>query len=284
VKGRGGRWGFIRASGGTLSALVLAVVAWTSVAKAEDDAACQASFVAGQRLYKLEHDLLAGRDQLLVCAKTCPDELRASCGRWLSEIDAELPSVVVKAKDAQGNDVLDASVEIDGKLVAGYTEGAPIELNPGEHELRVLRPHRPPAETSIILHSGEKLRVVDMWTEPRRASVIVSRRPIPLGAIVLAGVSAASLVSFGVFAVWTTVEYDATSACRPYCAESSRDSAFTTKTVIADTSLGVAGASLVAAGVLYLVRPTVTERPPTAGVVVPWAAPGGGGVAWSGRF
>jgi hypothetical protein len=265
-------------------ALLLAFLAATGVARAEDDAACQASYVAGQRRYKLDHDLLGGREQLLICAKTCPDELRASCGKWLSEIDAELPSIVVKAKDADGRDELDGSVEIDGKIVFGYITGTPIECNPGEHTVRVLRPHHAPAGEAVLLHAGEKLRVVDVWTEPRRAPVVVTRRPIPVASYVLAGVGAAALTSFGVFAIWTTVEYDQSNGCKETCPASSRDTSFTTKTVIADASLGVAAASLVTATVFFLTRPIVTERVVPKALVVPWAAPGGGGVAWSTRF
>ena len=173
-------------------------------AHAEDMAACQDSYVAGQRHYKLEHDFLGAREQLLLCAKTCPDELRASCGQWLTEIGRELPSIVVKAKDGGGHDVLDAVIEVDGKAASGALDGTPIDLNPGEHTIRVLRPRRPAAQETVVLHPGERLRVVEVWTEPREAISVPMHRPIPLGAFILAGVSAASLASFGVFAAWTT--------------------------------------------------------------------------------
>jgi hypothetical protein len=266
--------------GGTL---LIALLLRPAGARAEDDTACQAAYVAGQRRYKLDHDLLGGRAELLTCAKACPDELRASCGVWLREIETELPSIVVRAKDSAGHDVLDGSLEIDGKAVPGYLDGTPIELNPGEHTLRVLRPNHPATGESVLLHAGEKLRVVDVWTEPQTTRVAVTRRPIPLASIVFAGVGAAALASFGAFAIWTTVEYDATSSCHP-CNPSTRDPSFTAKTVIADVSLGVAGASLIAATAFFLARPTVTEQAPKTGIVTPWATRGGGGVAWSASF
>jgi len=247
-------------------------------------ATCQDSYVAGQRHYKLEHDFLGAREQLLLCAKTCPDELRASCGQWLTEIGRELPSIVLKVKDGGGHDVLDATIEVDGKAASGAIDGTPIDLNPGEHIIRVLRPRRPAAQETVILHPGERLRVVEVWTEPREAVSVPMRRPIPLGAFILAGVSAASLASFGVFAAWTTVEFDRTSACTPSCPPSGRDASFTTKTVFADASLGVAAASLVAAGVVYLVRPAVPVGTPRTGFVAPWATTRAGGVAWKAAF
>jgi hypothetical protein len=266
--------------------LAAALLASATAARAEDDATCQAAYVAGQRRYKLEHDLIGGREQLLVCAKSCPDELRVSCGRWLQDIEAEVPSIVIKAKDAHGQDVLEVAVAIDGTAVAGFVGGSPIELNPGEHKVRVQRTGRAPVEQSVLVHAGEKLRAVDIWTEPRvrDEDVTRTRRPVALGTFVLAGVSAAALVSFGVFAIWTTTEYNATSSCRPNCAASGRDTWFSTKTAIADASLGLAAAALATAGVLYFVRPTITERVQKTSVLLPWAAPHGGGIALATSF
>jgi hypothetical protein len=266
------------------AAIGAALVNLAGAARAEDMAVCQDSYVAGQRRYKLEHDFLGAREQLLLCAKTCPDELRVSCGQWLTEIGRELPSIVVKAKDGGGHDVLDATIEVDGKAASGALDGTPIDLNPGEHTIRVLRPRRPAAQETVVLHPGERLRVVEVWTEAREAISVPMRRPIPLAAFILAGVSAASLASFGVFAAWSTVEFDRTSTCTPSCPPSGRDASFTTKTVIADASLGVAAASLMAAGVVYLVRPAVPVGTPRLGFVAPWVTPRGGGLGWSAVF
>lgn len=269
-----------------LVGVVSALIVWLAAPRAAHaqgiEPVCEASYVGGQRAYKLKHDLLAGREQLLVCARACPDQLRASCGRWLGEIERALPSIVVKAKDAAGHDVLDVTIEIDGKPPPGYTDGAAIDLNPGEHAVRVERAGRPAVEDTVLVQAGEKLRVVEVWLEPR---AVGSRRPVPVAAFVLAGVSAVSLASFGVFSIWTTVEYDSTSSCNGRCAPSSRDSSFTTKTVLADASLGVAAASFVAASVVYLARPIAKDTTaPTAGLMGPWAMAHGAGVGWVMRF
>ncbi|HEY1955494.1 MAG TPA: hypothetical protein VGH28_07775 [Polyangiaceae bacterium] len=250
-------------------------------ARAEDDAACQRAYVAGQRLYKLDHDFLGARAELLVCAKTCPDELRDSCGRWLEEIARDVPSIVVRALDKRGHDVPDARVDVDGRAIAVYVEGQPIELNAGRHELTV---HRGAAATreTIVLAAGEKLRVVDVWTEPREATTFVVRRPVPAASWALLAIGAVGLASFGVFATWTTAEFSDTSACTPNCSPASKDASFDTKTAIADVSLGVGLAALVAAGIVYLARPTLrVERRVTA---APWVLPGGAGFALGGAF
>jgi hypothetical protein len=267
-----------------MSALIAVALFQTANAHATDDATCQTSYVNGQRLYKLSHDLIGGRSELLVCAKTCPDELRESCGKWLREIDTELPSVVVKAKDANDHDVSDIAMIVDGKALTNYVEGTPIELNPGAHTIRVVRGTRPPVEQRVVLTSGEKLRVIELWTEPRAVDQFTSRtrRPVPSTSLVLFGVGAVGLASFGVFSIWTSAEYGKTSACDPNCAPANRDSSFATKTIIGDISLGVGAAALVGGAIFYLARPTVTDRVPKPATA--WVAPTLGGVSFGGTF
>jgi hypothetical protein len=263
---------------------LVATVAIHTDARAADDTACQDSYVSGQRLYKLSHDLIGGRSQLLICAKTCPDELRESCGKWLQDIDQEVPSIVVKAKDGRDRDVADVSLVIDDKPVEGYVEGTPIELNPGAHTIRAIRGSHAPVEQRIVLSAGEKLRVVEIWTEPRVVDQFTTRtrRPIPTVSFALFGLGAVSLASFGVFSIWTTAEYSKTGSCTPNCATSDRDSAFGTKTILADVSLGLGAAAFVGAGIFYLARPTVTERIPKPASV--WLSPTPRGVALGGTF
>jgi hypothetical protein len=234
-------------------------------AQAQDtgiDPGCESGYVSGQRLYKLEHDLLGARKELLVCARSCPEQLRESCGRWLKEIDSQLPTVVIKAKDGYGHDLVDASVAIDGTPVADYSEGAPLELNPGEHAVRVTVPGKRPVEQAVLVHVGEKLRVVDVYVEPPVQFVTIARRPMTTATWVLLGVSAAGLASYGVFGTWSAIEYSKTNNCRPYCPTATRDGSFQTKTIAADVSLGVSAAALAASAVLFLTRPRITERIP----------------------
>lgn len=266
------------------AAIAFAAVFTANHARAEDDAACKASYVEGQRRYKLAHDFIGGRAELLVCAKTCPDELRESCGRWLQEIDREVPSIVVKAKDGRGHDVVDVSLALDGAPIAGYVEGTPIDLNPGPHTLRVARAGHLAKDESFVVNAGEKLRVVEVWTEPKVEDVFVTRtrRPIPAATYAFLGVGAVAAASFGIFASWSTIEYSKTSSCTPSCAQTSRDSGFEAKTIVADVSLGVAVAALAGAGVFYLTRPTVTERYPKPAAA--WVAPAPGGASFGVRF
>jgi hypothetical protein len=243
-------------------AIIFGIFLAASAARAqENDDACQRSYVAGQRHYKLDHDLISARAELLVCAKTCPDELRVSCGRWLEEIAREMPSIVVRVLDARGHDVPNVQIDLDHWPVDHYVEGLPLELNAGTHSLTVRREGHPSATQSIVVNAGEKLRVIDVWTAPREASTWIVRRPIPSVTWGLLTLSGVALATFGIFASWTTVEFSATSTCAPNCSAANKDSAFDAKAAVADVSLGVAALALVGAGIFYLARPTLrTER------------------------
>jgi hypothetical protein len=249
-------------------ALALFLVASSAVAQ-EDDAACQTSYVAGQKLYKLDHDLLRGREQLLVCAKACPDQLRASCGKWLAEIERELPTVIVKAKDRHGNDIADVAVDVDDAPVTKYVEGLPFEVNPGKHLLRVHDHAGKAVDQTVLVNAGEKLKVVEVWLEPPATEVVTVRRPVPSSAYVLLGVSVAGLASFASFAILTTMEYSYTAGCTPNCNSITKDNAFDAETAIADISLAVSAAALLGAAIVYFTRPKVVERTPAAMVVRP---------------
>jgi hypothetical protein len=147
-----------------------------------------------------------------------------------------------------------------------YVEGLPIDLNPGKHVVRVHKDGKAVDQT-VLLNAGEKLKVVEVWLEPRAVAVTRTSRPVPVGTYVLLGVGVAALASFAAFGIWTTYEYAATSSCTPTCPASTHDGGFDAKAAIADVSLGVAGAALLASVIVYLTRPKVITRT-TVGVLV----------------
>jgi hypothetical protein len=102
---------------------------------------------------------------------------------------------------------------------------------------------------------------------------VVSYRPIPTLDYVLGGIAVAGALGFAGFALWGFNERNnLESTCRPVCSASQVNETHT-KFIIADISLGVAAAAALAAGGVYLARPTET-RPPAA----PGRGDGGAGV------
>src|SRR5260221_7865258 len=103
--------------------------------------------------------LLHARDELRVCgADICPAVVQQDCLRWLSEIDQELPSVIVRARDAEDRDVIGVRVHANGQLLVDGLDGRAIPLDPGQYELRYETRSGAVMEEAILLRLGEQRR------------------------------------------------------------------------------------------------------------------------------
>jgi hypothetical protein len=248
-------------------AIALLLVAGTAQADVSQE--CKDDVVAGQ-LAQSSHDLLTARGKLEACARDCPDDVvRAACGKWLQQVKDELPSIVVKS--GYGQLGTDYTLELDGNPVTSAA-GEPIDVNPGEHVVRVKPATKPPVEQRVVVNAGEKLRALTFEPPHPVEYTTLTRRPVTVPTYVFVGLGAAALVSFGVFGLWTLVEYSSTSSCTPTCLPSNHDDSFGAKTLAADISLGVAIASVATAVVLYLVRPRIVNRIPKTGFDITAAA------------
>lgn len=259
--------------------------------------ACVDDFTAGQTL-RGEHALRAAREKLVACAQeACPAPVRKDCSALLEAVDAALPSIVPRARDAAGRDLLDVSVRVDGAVVATRLDGHAIVLDPGSHTIRFERGGRAPeaaggsggtgdfAQVTVVLAEGEKLRVVDAVlpasSVPRRDSTpLVARPGPPAMAWVFGGVAVVGLSSFAYFGLKGRSEVlDLRASCAGSCDPADVDAA-RRKLLIADVSLGV---TLLTGGLatwLFL-----RERPATTSAWVDVVPMAGGGVAvLGGRF
>jgi hypothetical protein len=122
--------------------------------------ACATAAERAQRA-RLSGQLLRARGDLLVCgAPACPAIVRQDCLTWLSEVDDELPSVLLRARDARGRDVIGVRVYANGQLIAEELHGQAIALDPGRYELRYETRAGTQQERSILLQVREKRRAV----------------------------------------------------------------------------------------------------------------------------
>jgi len=186
-----------------LVAASLARLSATGVARADDKASCMAAHEHGQEV-RLANHWVEARRLFLVCAQSsCPSLVVQDCTRWELELGPHIPSVVVSAKRADGSDVDDVSLTIDGTAVGRRLPVVPIPLDPGEHVLRFERPGWPAVETRVTLHDGEHDRRVDVRLEPPAEAALVSTqsRGAPVGAYVATGIGAAAAIASVVFLV-----------------------------------------------------------------------------------
>jgi hypothetical protein len=267
-------------------ALLLAAPA---VARAQDahKAECAAAYESSQEL-RANGKLTKAAAALALCAEeSCPAFVRSDCVQWLEEVQKDLPSVIISAKDPHGEDVTAVRVLVDGELLVKELDGKAVPLDPGSHKLRFELEGVAPIEQQIVVKAGQKDRALEVsfaakgadvpednpyaGTEKEKAPADVpadeaeSGKPGPLRpyAYVAGGVGVAGIVGFAVLgAMGKSAESDLeASNCKPNCAQSDVD-AIKTKYVLADISLGVGIVGLGTGVALFFMSQPKHDAPP----------------------
>lgn len=273
-----------------------------------DLAACIGASEQGISLRRSGH-LREARIQLAACsAPSCPDEVRADCGKRMEALNAAMPGLVVGAKDVSGNDVTKADVAVDGIVVANVLDGRPIELDPGEHLVRVTAAGLPSAERKLVVGEGEKNRhegfvlgtpvvvVAPPVSEPSPPRRSKTRQTVGIvgGSLGLAGIGVGAVFGALASSKWssskseTTAQASCSSAaqCPAHASAVSDHDTAVTYATISTVGFGVGGALLVAGVVTFLTAPrTTTSSTPSAWLhVVPMFERGGGSLGLVGAF
>jgi hypothetical protein len=258
--------------------LAACVVLFPSVALADQVDACVDGADHAQQL-RDQGKLIEARAQLLVCgASSCPSAVAKQCVRWLQEVDAEMPTVSVRARDAEGVDVTDVGVSIDGVEQTTSLDGRPMPINPGAHSL-VFHRGEVNVQVPLMVRSGEKNRLLDVQLGKKEVvvapppppheppPVVVVQHPFrfPWTTGVFLGLSVAGFVSTGVLVA--IAGSDASSlrqTCAPGCAQSDVD-AVRAKLTAANVTMGV-GIGALAISVIFLVVANVHHTEPKVSV------------------
>jgi hypothetical protein len=162
------------------AALVAAWVLGASRAHAAPPTKAQC-IAANEDAQDLEHSgkLREARSKLAVCVATaCPGVLREDCGQRLADVEKRIPSIVLVAKDGEGNDLTGVRLSIDGVSVSDSLDGTAITLDPGEHRFTFESEGLPPLTKKLVLREGDKGRreVVVLRAHPGAATSAVAAR------------------------------------------------------------------------------------------------------------
>lgn len=265
-----------------LAAIALAVGLLTpGAARADRTQECLDASLRGQKL-RDAGALRAARAELLACARAdCPALVRTSCTEWATDVEARLPTVVLHAQSAAGDDLGDVDVTLDGAPLASSLDGKPITADPGAHTLRfVRRPSGEAVRLDVVLVEGEKRRLLRVRFAPEAAPLPAvspppahaSRdlaepspllRPLPLA---LGGVALAGGVVFTVFALRAQGSLDELRAtCAPSCTAESFDPV-RRDALVADLGLAVGVVALASAAWIVLSAKPSARR--TAGALL----------------
>jgi hypothetical protein len=256
-------------------------------AAADETAECISASESAQQL-RDDHALLQAREKLFICARpVCPGAIRRDCIDLGAQVEAAIPTIVLRARDPRGIDVVDVKVSCDGTVLGNKLDGKAFRIDPGAHAFRFEAPGLPITSRTIVLGEGEKnrLEVVQLAgpdvphttlgaastagkaapsgprpdgaeaapTEPAPAE----RRPLPVAAIVAGGAGVVALVPMAIlWAGGTSDIQQMRTTCAPSaggagCSASRVDSAHT-KLVVGDVFLGVGLAGLATGAALFL--------------------------------
>jgi hypothetical protein len=255
------------------------------LARATENDPCLSAPVEGQELQKAGR-LIEAHARFVTCgSKSCPAEIVQDCSRWVSEVEAATPSIVVEARDGQGHELSDVRVSIDGQ--PAVSPGAlAILLDPGVHKFVFLRSGYPDVVDQAVLHEGEKNRpVLATYPSPKAAGGAPSgadagvSRPVPAAAWVSSGISVAGFALFATFGALGLSERNS-DHCNTGC-DQSQKSDVDVKYTVADVGLGVGVVALGVAAWQFFARPSA---PPSTSAVRVSPTRGGGAAAWETRF
>jgi hypothetical protein len=268
--------------------LAAAVVLVTGLAAsrpvaADPKAACVHGAEEGQRL-RAQSKLREAREAFTACAADrCPALVRSDCSGWLAEVEAAVPTVVVRASAAEepARELNDVEVRVDGVVLASKLDGRELPLNPGEHHVSFSAAGRVPAEDDVVIRVGEKHRLLTVALASVSSPVRVTA-PVPLPAPPRPRVSMAAKVLLiggglalaGGAALGTSAWVDQRSLrrdCAPGCPQGDVDSA-RLRLRLGDASMALGVAALAGAAVLIWTRPddgsTVAVAPLAGGALV----------------
>jgi hypothetical protein len=232
-----------------LGAVMCARRASPAEAPTDEKEACFRAVDDGQKL-RANRKLIAARDAFIQCARSvCPALVRKDCAQWLSEVQVTLPSIVFGARDAQGKDLFDVHVSVDGNLLTDKLDGTSVAVDPGQHVFRFEWEGHGAVEQPALIREGEKSRLLTVSFPVSTRSA----RPIPVGVWIFGALGLVGGGGFAAFALWGQSDVNnLRTTCAPACSASDVDSA-RTKVILANVSLGVGIASLGVATTWFIV-------------------------------
>ncbi len=242
-------------------------------ARADTKQECVAAHTEAQKL-RADSQLKEANERLLACARPeCPPAVRSECAKWIGEVQQDVPSLVVVATDANGSDIADVRVVVDGTVVAKELTGQPIPVNPGQHTFRFERDGATPIERKLLLRVGERNRRVEIQFTPKLANgadgggtASSDTRPesdsgpttpsggVPAATWILGGVGIVGLAGFTYFALDGRSKEKDLEKCKPSCPSDDVSSARTSY-LIGDVSLGVGVVALAGAAYFLFTAP-----------------------------
>ncbi len=208
--------------------------------------------------------LRAAREQLLTCASpSCPSDVRDECARNLTEVTAAIPTLVLGAQDAAGNDLVAVNVTMDGEPLLSRLDGSAVMMDPGEHRVEMRVAGSSPIGRTIVLREGEKDRHEVLRFEPVAAKTVrdPGRRALGLvtGIAGLAGIGVGIVAGALASSFWDRSKRECTDAasCSNYGASFSDYASANDWATVSTVAFIAGGATFVVGGLIFFTAPYV---------------------------
>jgi len=232
------------------------------------DAAKSASELCSTAYERTQTEKIAGHyvaasAAALECSQIqCNSAIVQECVRFYGALEAETPTLVFSARKAEGGELVDVRVEMDGKVAAQQITGRPFSVDPGPHEFVFIHPQRGRMQLNETARVGDKARIIEAtFVDPLAkigGNVGASSEKaggVPVMSYVLAGVGVVGLGAFTYFRVSGASDYNKKNEeCSPGCPPGDLDP-IRTKYTLSYVSLGVGAAALAGAAAIYFLVP-----------------------------
>lgn len=266
------------------------VIALPTIASAETNE-CATAYERAQEL-RADGHLRDARRALQTCVQpACSEFVRSECGRWLSEVESSLPSVVLVAKKG-GTETEMVRVFYDDEPLVEKLDGKAVAVDPGQHTLKFETLGAETITVKLVIREGEKNRLVLVELGETKKPALLASSPLsePVAAkssssawpgYALTGLGVLGVAGFVTLGLVGNHEYgERQRTCAPNCSDS-EVSSVKTKYHLADASLGVGVVALGVGGYLLLTsdHDTVLKAAPDRGVGFDFHLQQGGGFA-----
>jgi hypothetical protein len=276
-----------------MSALT-AVIGSVSAARADvTKAQCIDANTSAQALRR-EGKLSEARAALAVCSDPqCPSLVRDDCTRQLDALEQAQPTILFDVTGPSGADLAEVRVGVDGRPFVEKLDGAPLRVDPGQHEFTFEASGMLPVTRALVIKEsdkGRRERVTMAPQEPQRKDPETRERPATSGgtrnlSYVLGGVGAAALVTGSLFGVLASSKWSAAKSecsgpdsCPSYGQAVSDHGATVTDATLSTIGFLAGGALLAAGAVLYF------TGQPTSPAIAPALSPSSATLTLTGRF
>jgi hypothetical protein len=228
---------------------------------------------------KLAGHYVAAAAAALECSQLqCNSAIVQECVRFYSALEQETPTLVFSARKAEGGELTDVRVEMDGKVVAEQITGRPFATDPGPHNFVFIHKKRGLLRLSETARVGDKARVLEVtFADPNakpgtgKDGAPPEKKPaVPVATWVLGGIGVVGLGAFTYFRLSGVSDYnrmngDPPEGCTPNCNPDDVDKV-RNKFTYSYISLGVGAAALVGAGAFFLANRSSSGNTVQAGI------------------